>query len=129
MSAALDSLAVSITGWGRVLPTVLIPQVVMMLTRSRLMVSLAIRDQAREIFSSPQMSGRLTSGRGLGRGRKVGCHLFPVQQRQVLIPENYSMYGVEILLTRSLTPFILSVYIPSGLLVIFSLVRMDHQAP
>ena len=35
-------------------------------------------------------------------------------------PENYSMYGVEILLTRSLYPFIISVYIPSTLLVMLS---------
>ena len=37
--------------------------------------------------------------------------------------ENYSMYGLEILLTRSLTPFIISVYIPSILIVIISWVR------
>merc|ERR1719206_223856 len=34
--------------------------------------------------------------------------------------KNYSMYGVEILLTRSLYPFIISVYIPSTLLVMLS---------
>ena len=34
--------------------------------------------------------------------------------------ENYSMYGLEILLTRSFTPFIISVYIPSILIVVIS---------
>ena len=50
------------------------------------------------------------------------------------------MYGVEILLTRSLTPFLLSLYLPSSLLVslswlafllaqvntLLSLVNTDH---
>ena len=38
--------------------------------------------------------------------------------------ENYSMYGLEILLTRSLNPFIISGYIPSILIVIVSWVRI-----
>ena len=36
-----------------------------------------------------------------------------------------STYGVEILLTRSFTPFLVTVYVPSGLLVIISSVPDD----
>ena len=43
------------------------------------------------------------------------------------IAENYSTYGVEILLTRSFTPFLVTVYVPSGLLVLISWVPYDSS--
>ena len=86
------------------------------------MVSLAIRDQASVIFSFTRTSGRLTSPGGFGMGRKVSGSRF-CWRSPFYISENYSMYGVEILLTRSISPFLLSVYLPSGLLVIISWVR------
>ena len=33
---------------------------------------------------------------------------------------NYSVYGMQIVLSRSLGPFILSVYLPSGMFVVMS---------
>ena len=38
-------------------------------------------------------------------------------------PENYSIYGVEIELTRVLSPYLLSVYLPSAMFVSMSWVR------
>ena len=38
----------------------------------------------------------------------------------VLVSGNYSVYGFEIKLTRSLGPFILSVYLPSAMFVMMS---------
>ena len=35
-------------------------------------------------------------------------------------PENYSIYGVEIELTRVLSPYLLSVYLPSAMFVSMS---------
>ena len=37
-----------------------------------------------------------------------------------IFPENYSIYGVEIVLTRVLSPYILSVYLPSAMFVVMS---------
>ena len=40
-----------------------------------------------------------------------------------LFAENYSIYGVEIELTRVLSPYLLSVYLPSAMFVSMSWVR------
>ena len=37
-----------------------------------------------------------------------------------MFAENYSIYGVEIVLTRVLSPYILSVYLPSAMFVVMS---------
>ena len=41
------------------------------------------------------------------------------------IAENYSIYGVEIVLTRVLSPYILSVYLPSAMFVSMSWVTFN----
>ena len=42
-----------------------------------------------------------------------------------IIAENYSIYGVEIVLTRVLSPYILSVYLPSAMFVSMSWVTFN----
>ena len=43
-----------------------------------------------------------------------GCEMY------AMFAENYSIYGVEIVLTRVLSPYILSVYLPSAMFVVMS---------
>ena len=42
-----------------------------------------------------------------------------------ILAENYSIYGVEIVLTRVLSPYILSVYLPSAMFVSMSWVTFN----
>ena len=72
MSAALYCLAVSIIfGTCHSLYYFTYSQLAMIWARSRSMVNIPIRDLAREIFISTQISGNLTSAGGFGTARRV----------------------------------------------------------
>ena len=68
-----------------------------------------------------------------GWGTSIGCgHLSQVSNfaRDLVYCDhsgNYSIYGVNIALGRSIQPFMYSIYFPSGLIVILSWVRHSNH--
>jgi len=77
-----------------------------------------------------KINGRFSYDRESQRDLEFYTHIREIDlTRRIHVGDerNYSMYGVEILLTRVLTPYILSLYLPSSILVIIA--WLSHLLP